>query len=121
MTAADPPIYPTVAGFCPMGCGATLTLTPDGAVTCSNTECPNPRAVRSILADPHTDHIVALSRDGFTLQHPLRERLDGGLFQCDVHTKIAEAGRSPLEEGIYSVIVTDPADHPNDWTWERLA
>ncbi|AHJ88352.1 hypothetical protein Hosp_051 [Mycobacterium phage Hosp] len=118
---ADPPVYPTVAGFCPMGCGATLTLTPDGAVTCSDAECPDPRAVKSILANPHTDHLVRLDRNTVNVQHPLRERVGGAMFDCPTAAAIIEAGRSALEDGIYLVIVTDPKAHPNDWTWERIA
>jgi hypothetical protein len=104
-----------------MGCGATLTLSPDGAVTCSNTECPDPRAVKTILANPHTDHLVVLTPNEVNVQHPLKERADGSLLACAIGRAIFEAGRSALEDGTYSVRVTDPEAHPNDWSWERLA
>lgn len=115
------PINPPVTGHCPMGCGQTLTLSPDGAVTCSNTDCANPRAVRDILANPHTDHIVVLTGAGITTQHPLHERVESTLFGCVVHDAILAAGRSTLEDGTYQVIVTDLEAHPSEWTWERLA
>jgi hypothetical protein len=51
------------------------------------------------------DHIVRAEHDGFTLQHPLAERLTDGLFDCEIHSHIA-AGE-PLEPGRYKVVAAD--------------
>jgi hypothetical protein len=39
--------------------------------------------VRALLADPHrNDHILQIDETGWTLQHPLIERVTGNLFDC---------------------------------------
>lgn len=118
MTTPDQ-LYPTVAGFCPMGCGQTLTLAPDTAVACSNPECIHPRAVRDLLANPQTDHVVMITDDGqAVVQHPLRERAEGSLFSCSFAVDVYHAAGQPTpppEPGTY--VVTGPAD---SWSWERL-
>ncbi|WP_193596115.1 DUF6085 family protein [Microbacterium sp. YJN-G] len=55
-------------------------------------------------------HIVQADGDTFTLQHPLTERLTGGLFDCEIHAHIA--GGEPLEKGRYRVLMKDdPTDY----------
>ncbi len=72
-----------VRGWCPMGCGETLYLLTHGDVRCARGGCPRPTAVAELLAEQETEHIVDVFPSGtFTVQHPLRERLDGGLREC---------------------------------------
>jgi len=96
-----------VAGYCPMGCGQTLFLG-RGHITCSLLDCPNPGAVDELLAHDETEHILVTDGLGFTIQHPLRERIKGELFGCDIHARVQEA--NPRDPGRYRVIVhqTDP-------------
>lgn len=91
-----------VQGYCPMGCGQTLFLADSGNITCnyrSDTDgCPQPDAASMLLEDRETEHIVELREDGFTIRHPLRERLNDDLLSCDLHTYISylpPAGRRP--------------------------
>lgn len=37
-----------------------------------------------------TDHVVQFRPDGFTIQHPLHERLAGNLWDCRVHQYMSE-------------------------------
>ena len=77
-------IAPEVQGFCPMGCGETLRIAPRGEIFCGNLpNCPDPRAVEKILADPETSHVIRVDYSGWTLKHPLRERVDNGLLDCN--------------------------------------
>lgn len=59
-------MHVSVGGYCPMGCGQTLV----------------------VLADPEVEHVVRLDETEFSLQHPLRERLQGRLLDCGMHGRI---------------------------------
>lgn len=96
-----------VVGFCPMGCGQTLFLGDDGYVTCSYLECPNPTAVCEVLADGDTRHLIKVEETTFSVQHPLRERLDGKLFDCTVHQQIKALAGPPMPPGLYRVALSD--------------
>jgi Family of unknown function (DUF6085) len=107
-----------VAGYCPMGCGATLFLGSAGWVTCSDLECPVPDAVATLLEDPETEHIVQLGPTEFTIKHPLRERLDDALMSCELHAWLASRSGPPVKPGRYRVYWRDrqtPAE------WETVA
>jgi Family of unknown function (DUF6085) len=71
--------------YCPMGCGETLHLMSGGLIQCLARNCPDQGAAQKILSDRETDHVVLFEEDLFTVRHPLRERLDGDLFSCEVH------------------------------------
>jgi hypothetical protein len=94
-----------VQGFCPMGCGETLFLGSGGYVTCGYIDCPNPTALADILAIRETEHIVELEAKTFSVQHPLRERLNGELFACDLHRRISALDGPPATPGKYRVLV----------------
>lgn len=79
-----------VAGYCPMGCGQTLFLGEGGYVTCSMLACPNPAAVSDLLDDPQTEHVMTVTREGFTIRHPWRERIGRRLEECEVFDLIQQ-------------------------------
>lgn len=91
----------TVKGYCPMGCGPSLFRAPSGHITCSYVECPNPSAASDVLADPEVEHVVEFKEDAFYVLHPLRERLEGWLFDCPVHRQISDLSGPPVEPGRY--------------------
>lgn len=79
-----------VLGYCPMGCGETLAVSTQpgsdvAAVTCRGSGCPDRRAMEKIMRTTETEHVVSLTRGGFTVTHPLRERLGFGLDACVLH------------------------------------
>lgn len=78
----DPWAGTLIDGYCPMGCGETLQIVVGGLIECSMIFCPRPDAVARILDDPETEHIVELHDDGYSIKHPLRERLDDALLDC---------------------------------------
>jgi len=92
-----------VAGRCPMGCGETLFLGAGGYVTCSLDVCPRPDAATDILADGEAHHIVKIETKAFAVQHPLRERLDGELFDCSLHGWLTALSGPPKVLGTYRV------------------
>ena len=102
----------TVDGFCPMGCGKTLFLGDGGYVTCSYLHCPNRAAVADILADRETEHIVTFSAAGFTIRHPLRERLGDALMDCALHSYCEGLDGPPVALGRYRA-----TGHGRTWKW----
>jgi hypothetical protein len=74
-----------------------------------------PHIVAEILADHETEHIADFGPDTFSLQHPLRERLEGSLFDCDLHERLSAAGCAPHPPGRYRVTYVD-----NLWGFEPI-
>lgn len=95
--------YQNVRGYCPMGCGETLFLGEGGCVTCAEIECPMPDAVHNLLSElPETGHIGTFADDnGFTLTHPLRERIGETLDQCPMHRHLKSLDGPPVAPGKY--------------------
>lgn len=97
--------WPKVAGYCP-ACGtSSLFLGSGGWVTCSLDKCPNPTAAADVLDEPEIEHIVELGEATFSIQHPLRERLNGLLFRCDLHERLSACDGPPAKPGTYRVRV----------------
>lgn len=106
-----------IRGACPMGCGETLVRTrPDGAVICDSPSCPRPSSAHEILADEETEHVVILRAHDFTLRHPLRERLDDALLNCDAHIQLSAAAGPPQPPGTYRL-----SSDGDLWSWEAIA
>lgn len=106
-----------------MGCGETLELNISyGDIRCTfydeetETECPEPYAVQWLLDDPETEHIVEIRPQDFTAQHPLRERLEGYLFECEVNDYLHNLPGAPVEPGRYRMTKTY-----DSWVYERLS
>ena len=91
-----------VAGQCPMGCGETLFLGSGGYITCSLIGCPHPAAASDLLHLP-TDHFVVFDEDGFTLEHPARERVQGTMHNCPTHAQLRALKGAPMKPGRYLV------------------
>lgn len=92
-----------VAGFCPFGCGAKLVLRV-GRVVCDGQSCPRPLAVHEIISDPETAHLVEVGTETFGLQHPLRERVDRNLFNCDLYERLRALDGPPVVPGMYRTV-----------------
>lgn len=78
----------SIQGYCPMGCGRTLRAEESRAenkVVCWDADCPEPLAAQRILDDGETEHVVQFTGGGFTILHPVRERLDNKLLTCELH------------------------------------
>lgn len=107
---------PAVKGQCP-SCGRrTLRLMYDGAIACTNSECPRPRAVEELLDEAYIlDHIVELRRHDFTLKHPMVERLGGRLFNCPAGEWLSRSDGAPHALGKYRMTRSDPG-----WRFEAI-
>lgn len=92
-----------IRGYCPMGCGETLFVAAGGYITCSNVPCPNPTAVSDILDDRESEHVVVLDADGWTIRHPLRERLGDALLTCDIQRQFEALQSAPIKHGRYRI------------------
>lgn len=106
-----------VQGNCPMGCGRTLFVGEGGHITCSLLGCPRPTAVDELLADGESEHIVVLREDGFTVMHPIHERLDDAVLNCQLYAELAAMDAPPVALGRYRVVEKSPTEyvyHPLD-------
>jgi hypothetical protein len=111
-------LFQRVAGHCP-ACGATsLFLGSGGYVTCSVIECPNPTAVADLLEDGETEHVVTFTEKGFTIRHPLIERVNGQLEDCPLHRYVLALSGPLVHPGRYRARRT-PAETAA-WSWELL-
>lgn len=50
------------------------------------------RGIAVIAYDPDELHQVELTDDGWTVLHPMRERLDGSLFDCEADWSAGDIG-----------------------------
>lgn len=107
--------HPDIQGWCPMGCGRTLFVGQGGYITCSYIHCPRPDAISDLLDDNEIEHIVEFGETGFTIRHPLRERLDDALMACKLHEYIANLPGPPVKPGRYRA-----EDRQAFWAWETL-
>lgn len=105
-----------VKGYCPACGGETLFLGSGGYVTCSRLDCARPEAVSTLLDDQETEHVVTFAEKGFTIRHPLIERLDGVLEDCPLHRSILALAGPPVQPGRYRARPTDDGW----WSWEAL-
>lgn len=109
--AAEP-----LQGHCPQ-CGAEeLYRGFAGKVRCGNTLCEAPDAAHRLLTDPELGHHLvkvteahrgAQTVKGWTLRHPLVERLDDDLFTCGLHLWLAQSGVDDLDPGVYRIETVD--------------
>jgi hypothetical protein len=101
-----------VLGFCPMGCGQTLHATGDGFITCLAPGCERPAAVTGLLMLRDViEHRLTLSRTGFQVVHPLRERFGDLIAHCPLDDHLKSLARPPAEPGIYL------AEQQSDGQW----
>mgnify|MGYP000885609917 FL=1 len=125
MTALGP--RQKVAGSCPVCGSRSLFIASGDYVTCGYLQCPDPTFVADLLVDHCRvrDHIVNLGDTSFSIQHPVRERRDGELFDCGLHAWLNRLTGPPRVGGRYRVvtpIVRDVGVSP-DWAqaaWVRL-
>jgi uncharacterized protein DUF6085 len=104
-----------IQGHCPLGCGEGLILGEGGQIWCADLLCPRPTAAAEILADAEADHVVVLGGAGFTVRHPLRERLDDLLMSCTLHEYLANLPGPPQPPGRYRV-----TGEPASLSWTSL-
>lgn len=104
-----------VPGYCPMGCGESLTIGAGSYITCGHLGCPNPEAVTELLGDDESEHVVTLSPFGFTIRHPLKERLGDALLRCRLDAYLRVMDSPPHVPGRYRV-----SGECGDLAWEPL-
>jgi len=94
-----------VNGHCLMGCGRTLHLnTGTGMIICVSKKCPRPTALSDLIAKDPEPHKVEVGWQGFAIKHPLHERIDDRLFECDLQKWLEDLEGPPVSDGFYSVV-----------------
>lgn len=92
-------------------------------------ECPDPDAANRLLRNVEIHHIVRFSEDlTFTVKHPLRERIDDALFDCNIHGVVVDLLDGGLIEPrgswrmkyIPAVYIPGGPDQEPDWAVEPL-
>jgi hypothetical protein len=104
-----------IAGYCPMGCGQTLFVGNEGAVTCSALACSRPDAVHVILSDAEYNHVVIFGVKHFSIKHPLRERCDDEFMDCSLLKYLRGLSRPVFRPGRYSAVL-----HEGHWRFTPL-
>jgi hypothetical protein len=99
-----------VSGWCPMGCGRTLHLnTESGMIACLDRACPSPLAVTKLISSETPAHLVKITRTSFSVEHPLKERAIGSLFDCSLVEWLEGLDGAPVSAGLYRVTEVEPA------------
>lgn len=74
-----------------------------------------------VRTDEPNGHTVVIDEDGFSVEHPLVERLNGSLFECTLHhllahdARVAPVGQRIKPPGKYRVRLFG-----EEWVWEEL-
>jgi hypothetical protein len=76
-----------------------------GMIMCLAKDCPDPGAVTGILSDPETRDVVQIDEDGFSILHPLRERVNGSPFDCPVNKALIAMPGPPAPPGRYRAAI----------------
>lgn len=119
-----------IDGFCPM-CGkrslaveVSLVRGPTARVRCYHPDCPDPEGIDKLMQDSEVHHILDVNEwQTWTLKHPLRERINGNLFECPLHGFLRQefAFRYPPEQGRYRYVSTNTEDQNyGPWEAEKL-
>ena len=90
---------------CPACRERKLHLMTSGLIRCMNRACPSPRAAQEILEGDEGVDIVQIGESDFSILHPLRERIEGGLFDCPVNRYLASLGEPPALPGRYRAVM----------------
>lgn len=87
--------------FCPW-CGCDKMDVVNRTLVCTCSKCERPMAASEVLAQAEqVHHVVTIGRRGFSIQHPLIERLDERIASCDLHRTLLSSGRPPGPPGKY--------------------
>lgn len=100
-----------VIGYCPV-CGQDGLAYGGGIIWCNAPGCPQNDAISRLIQDQEAHHIVRFTDKGFDILHPLRERINGDLFRCDIHDEVSALDGPPVEAGRYRL---------RDGEWEFLS
>lgn len=95
----------SVEGRCPQ-CGheELKVNAANPKVYCHNPQCTRPDAVTRLLKESDPDHVLVVKEGFWTLKHPLRERLEGDLFGCEIANAVAALDGVEVEgDGRYHV------------------
>lgn len=99
-----------IKGYCPacveqtLEVDVTYNLEGTGRIVCTNEDCPRAGTLQELLDNEMEHlHVMQLSADGYAMQHPLGERLDGGLFECPLQRHMNTLKEPPKEPGMYTV------------------
>ena len=73
-----------------------------------------------ILQDSQTEHEVTFTHDGFTLRHPVRERLDDELLHCGAHRYLMAQDGPVMMPGTYRMTLVEETGHERCYGFEPM-
>lgn len=106
----------SVDGFCPE-CGEQTLVLVGSRLQCVNEVCPKWDAAHALLQDREVRHVVQVGQAGWTVRHPLVERIDDELMVCGLHAhldRILRHNRPPV--GRYWLSFFEATQ---TWEWGR--
>lgn len=69
-------------------------------LVCQTPDCPRPLAAEQLLSEQQgTRHVIRIDGDGYSVKHPLIERLDDALLDCNLANRVAILARRWLRDG----------------------
>lgn len=87
--------------YCP-SCGEATLDVVERVIVCTSSTCERPMAASEILAQAEEKyHVVTVTETSFTIMHPLNERLDNKLHECDLHRQLQGMPGPPGPPGKY--------------------
>ena len=103
---------------CPMGCGKTIHTSREGLVLCVNPDCPDMRAIGKIMDGEHiAKHRIKFSRGHWSCVHPIFERIENKLLDCDIERAVSEMGYYGVDNG---ELWTWFDETDQEWKWKRI-
>lgn len=98
----------------------TADTVDNARIVCARIACLRPRAVMDLLSETlkPTQHIVTIGRSSWSATHPMIERLDGQLHQCNIAKWANRLYDIGAGEGRYIVSAVD--GDPDDFEFEAL-
>lgn len=86
-----------IAGHCPACARRTLFAGHEGNIICTHALCPDPTVLTELLDQRRPErHVAWFDEEDWTLEHPLRCRIDG-LADCEVHAAKVDLAGPPAE------------------------
>ena len=86
---------------------------------CRYTSCAQPNTATVILCNHDDSHQVRLTSTGYNAQHPLIERINNKLFDCEFDKYMRTLTEQPMPSGEYSVKYIKLGGLQGMWQWTR--
>ncbi len=111
-----------VKGCCPScGCRNLALYTDVNEIVCKSKYCDDPYALHKIIQDDEIEHVVFIGAKDFSMQHPLKERVNRELLHCEQGEWLFSQSGPPVEPGKYRMRRTlDDDEETGPYVFKRI-